>query len=103
VQIANLSGTAGGGTISIGGSSIYGNNFSFNLALNAKSVRVRQNGVRAVVDANLSLGGATAASTLGAILASTSCLSIKALTWLKSSDNYLATIPSATPPVWLAT
>ena len=65
LQIANLSGTAGGGTISIGGSAIYGNNSSFNLALDAKSVRVRQNGVRAVVDANLSLVGATTASTLG--------------------------------------
>jgi translocation and assembly module TamB len=65
LQIANLSGTAGGGTISIGGSAIYGSNSSFNLALDAKSVRVRQNGVRAIVDANLSLSGATSASTLG--------------------------------------
>jgi translocation and assembly module TamB len=65
LQIANLSGTAGGGTFSLGGSGVYGNNSSFNLALEAKSVRVRQNGVRAVVDANLSLIGATTASTLG--------------------------------------
>jgi translocation and assembly module TamB len=65
LQIANLSGTAGGGTISIGGSAVYGNNPSFNLALDAKSVRVRQNGVRGVVDAGLYLTGATTASTLG--------------------------------------
>jgi translocation and assembly module TamB len=65
LQIANLTGTAGGGTISIGGSAVYGNNPSFNLALDAKSVRVRQNGVRAVVDAGLYLTGATTASTLG--------------------------------------
>jgi len=65
LQIANLSGTASGGTFSLGGSGVYGNNSSFNLALEAKSVRVRQNGVRAVVDGNLSLIGTTTASTLG--------------------------------------
>jgi translocation and assembly module TamB len=65
LQIANLSGTAGGGTFSLGGSAIYGPNSSFNLALDASSVRMRQNGVRAVVDANLALSGATTASTLG--------------------------------------
>jgi translocation and assembly module TamB len=65
VQIVNLSGTAGGGTISVGGSAIYGQHSSFNLALDATSVRVRENGVRAVVDANLALSGATTASTLG--------------------------------------
>jgi translocation and assembly module TamB len=65
LQIANLSGAAGGGTISIGGSAVFGNSPTFNLALDAKSVRVRQNGVRAVVDAGLYLSGATTASTLG--------------------------------------
>ena len=65
LQIANLSGTAGGGTFSVGGSAIYGQNTHFNLALDATSVRVRQNGVRAVVDANLALSGATTASMLG--------------------------------------
>jgi translocation and assembly module TamB len=65
LQIANLSGTAGGGTFSLGGSAIYGRKPSFNLALDASSVRVRQNGVRAVVDANLALSGAITASTLG--------------------------------------
>ena len=65
LQIANLSGTAGGGTVSVQGSAIYGNNTSFNLALGATSVRVRQSGVRAVVDANLSWSGTTTASNLG--------------------------------------
>jgi translocation and assembly module TamB len=65
LQIANLSGTAGGGTVSVSGSAIYGSNTSFNLALGATSVRVRQNGVRAVVDANLSWSGTTTASNLG--------------------------------------
>ncbi len=65
LEIASLSGTAGGGTFSLGGSAIYGPKASFNLALDASSVRVRQNGVRAVVDANLALSGATTASTLG--------------------------------------
>jgi translocation and assembly module TamB len=65
LQIANLSGTAGGGTFSVGGSAVYGQNSSFNLALDATSVRVRQNGIRAVVDANLALSGAITASSLG--------------------------------------
>jgi translocation and assembly module TamB len=65
LQIAKLTGTAGGGTFSVGGSAIYGQNSSFNLALDASSVRVRQNGVRAVVDANLALTGATTVSALG--------------------------------------
>src|ERR1035438_932053 len=65
LQIANLSGTAGGGTFSVGGSAIYGKNSSFSLGLEASSVRLRQNGVRAVIDANLSLSGATNVSTLG--------------------------------------
>jgi translocation and assembly module TamB len=65
LQVENLSGTAGGGTFSVGGSAIYGKNSSFNLGLDASSVRVRQNGVRAVLDAKLSLSGATNASTLG--------------------------------------
>jgi translocation and assembly module TamB len=65
LQIANLSGTAGGGTISVGGSAIYGKNSSFDLALDASSVRVHQSGVRAVVDAKLALSGAATASTLG--------------------------------------
>ena len=47
------------------GSAIYGNKTSFNLALGGRSVRVRQNGVRAVVDANLAWSGTTTASNLG--------------------------------------
>jgi translocation and assembly module TamB len=65
LQIAKLSGTAGGGTVSVSGSATYGNNTSFNLALGATSVRVRQNGVRAVVDANLAWSGTTTTSILG--------------------------------------
>jgi len=65
LQTSNLSGTAGGGTFSLSGSAIYGPNSSFNLALDASSVRLRQNGVRAVVDANMALSGATTASVLG--------------------------------------
>ena len=36
-----------------------------NLAMDAQSVRVRQNGIRAMLDAKLSLTGATSSSTLG--------------------------------------
>jgi translocation and assembly module TamB len=65
LQVSNLSATAGGGTLTVGGSATYGQNSSFNLALDAKSVRVRQSGVRAVVDANLAMVGSTDNSTLG--------------------------------------
>jgi translocation and assembly module TamB len=65
LQISKLSGTAGGGQLSVGGSAVYGENSSFNLGIEATSVRVRQSGVRAIVDASLSLSGLSSASTLG--------------------------------------
>jgi translocation and assembly module TamB len=59
LTIANMSGAAGGGTLVVGGSAVVGKNPVFALNLEAKSARVRQNGIRAVVDASLDLHGNT--------------------------------------------
>ncbi|MGH9689528.1 MAG: translocation/assembly module TamB domain-containing protein [Candidatus Acidiferrales bacterium] len=65
IEIGQLTGTVGGGTISAQGSMIYGNPATFNLSLNAKSVRVRYPaGLRSVLNCNLELNGNTAASNL---------------------------------------
>ncbi|HMI50948.1 MAG TPA: translocation/assembly module TamB domain-containing protein [Candidatus Saccharimonadales bacterium] len=57
LKIAKLAGAAGGGTINIGGSMDFGENPTYALTLNAQSARMRQNGIRAVVDADLTLHG----------------------------------------------
>lgn len=64
VQIEKLSGAAGGGTIAIGGSLDFGENPIYALTVNADSARVRQNGIRAVLDADLSLFGSGGAQSL---------------------------------------
>jgi translocation and assembly module TamB len=64
VNIANLSAKVGGGTIAVTGTGAYAQNSTFNLAMRAKSVRIRQNGVRAVSDADLNWSGSLNASTL---------------------------------------
>jgi translocation and assembly module TamB len=64
-DIAKLSGTAGGGTVSATGFLIYGSHPSFNVALNAKSVRVRYpQGLRSVLSGQLNLQGAPSSSQL---------------------------------------
>ncbi len=64
LEVSNLSAKAGSGTLKLGGSAVYGQNSTFNVALDAQSVRVRQNGVRAVVNANLALNGDVGKSSL---------------------------------------
>ena len=64
-DIAKCSGTAGGGTVSATGFFIYGHNRNFNVALNAKSVRVRYpQGLRSVLSGQLNLQGAPSSSQL---------------------------------------
>jgi len=64
LEIQKLAGAAGGGTINIGGSMDFGRNPVFALTLNAKSARMRQNGIRAVMDADLTLHGTGGNQTL---------------------------------------
>jgi translocation and assembly module TamB len=64
VNISTLTGKAGGGTVVFTGTALYGPVPNFHLALRANSVRLRQNGVRAVGDADLSWSGTTQASLL---------------------------------------
>jgi translocation and assembly module TamB len=65
LQVSKLTGQVGGGDVSIGGSIAYRPNLQFNLALQAKSVRLRYpEGLRSLLDANLAFSGNTDASIL---------------------------------------
>src|SRR4029077_10586380 len=65
VQISKMTGQVGGGQVSVGGSVLYKPSLQFNLALQGKSVRLRYpDGLRSVLDANLTLSGTTEASSL---------------------------------------
>jgi translocation and assembly module TamB len=64
INVSNLSAKAGGGTLTVTGTALYGANSTFNLALGAKTVRIRQNGVRAVADADLAWSGSLQGSML---------------------------------------
>jgi translocation and assembly module TamB len=64
VNINKLSATAGGGTINVTGTASYGSTPSFNIAMQANSVRIRQSGVRSVMNADLAWNGSTDSSLL---------------------------------------
>jgi translocation and assembly module TamB len=65
VRISGLTGQAGGGQVSVGGSIAYEPNLQFDVALQGKSIRLRYpEGLRALLDGNLSFTGTTQASTL---------------------------------------
>ncbi|HET7442017.1 MAG TPA: translocation/assembly module TamB domain-containing protein, partial [Terriglobales bacterium] len=65
VRIRDLNGKLGGGQITGGGTITYKPQMLFNVALTAKGVRLRYpEGVRAVLDSNLTLGGTPQASSL---------------------------------------
>jgi translocation and assembly module TamB len=64
-DIVNLSGSAGGGTVSARGFVNFGKQSSFNLGLNAQSVRVRYPaGLRSILSGQVTLNGSTEASSL---------------------------------------
>jgi translocation and assembly module TamB len=65
IQISKLTGQVGGGDVSAGGSIVYRPNLRFNLALQSKSVRLRYpDGLRTLLDSNLTFSGNKTASTL---------------------------------------
>ncbi|MGA8620589.1 MAG: translocation/assembly module TamB domain-containing protein [Candidatus Sulfotelmatobacter sp.] len=65
IQIATLTGKAGGGDISAGGSIVYRPSLQFNLALQSKSVRLLYpDGLRTLLDSNLTFSGNKESSTL---------------------------------------
>jgi translocation and assembly module TamB len=59
IDLRELKGTAGGGTLSAHGSFLLGPQPDFNVDLEAKSVRVHQTGIRSTVEAKLRLMGNT--------------------------------------------
>jgi translocation and assembly module TamB len=65
VQVSKMTAQVGGGQVSVGGSINYRPAMQFNLALQGKSVRLRYpEGLRSLLDANLTFSGTTQASTL---------------------------------------
>jgi translocation and assembly module TamB len=65
LDVAQLSGRAGGGTVAVQGFLVYGSQSNFNLSVQANSVRLRYpEGLRSILNCNLQLNGSTAASTL---------------------------------------
>jgi translocation and assembly module TamB len=65
LQISKMAGQVGGGQVSLTGSIAYKPSLQFNIALQGKSVRLRYpDGLRSLLDANLTYSGSTEASTL---------------------------------------
>jgi translocation and assembly module TamB len=65
VQVSNVTAQVGGGQLSLGGSIAYKPSVQFNLALQGKSMRLRYpEGLRSLLDANLTFSGTTDASVL---------------------------------------
>lgn len=65
IQVSSLTGQVGGGQISAGGSVVFRPRVQYNLALQAKSVRLRYpEGLRILLDGNLAFSGTPNASTL---------------------------------------
>jgi translocation and assembly module TamB len=64
IDLSELKGTAGGGTISGHGSFIYGPQPNLDLELEAKSVRVHQTGIRSTMDGKIQLSGSSQKSLL---------------------------------------
>ena len=65
VQITNLQGESGGGTVSAGGTITYRPQLAVNVSLQAQHVRLRYpNGTRSVIDSNLALSGDSQRGTL---------------------------------------
>ncbi|MGH9735866.1 MAG: translocation/assembly module TamB domain-containing protein [Candidatus Acidiferrales bacterium] len=66
LEIEQLQGTVGGGSLSMTGFVLYSPSVKFNLAAQAQSVRIRYpQGIRTQMDANLNFVGTPKASTLG--------------------------------------
>jgi translocation and assembly module TamB len=64
LDITKLTANAGGGTINVTGAATYGKTSNFNLAMQAVSVRIRQSGVRSIMNADLAWNGSTDSSLL---------------------------------------
>jgi translocation and assembly module TamB len=65
LEVSKLTGRAGGGTLSVDGFMVYGRQPSFNLRVQAKSVRVRYpEGLRSILDGGLELNGTSSNSAL---------------------------------------
>jgi translocation and assembly module TamB len=64
LNISDLSARAGGGTVNVTGTATCGKDSSFYVAMQAKSVRIRQSGVRSIMNADLAWNGSMDSSLL---------------------------------------
>jgi len=65
VQLSEMTGQMGGGQVTFGGSIVYRPSLQFNLAVQSQSLRLLYpEGLRSILDTNLTFSGTTAASTL---------------------------------------
>jgi translocation and assembly module TamB len=66
IQVTKMTAEVGGGQVSLGGSVAYAPTVQFSLAMQGKSVRLRYpEGLRSLLDTNLTFSGTTQASMLG--------------------------------------
>src|SRR5262249_60719774 len=63
LEVESLTGVAGGGQLSASGGADFGATPTYGFSLKATSTRVRQHGIRAILDADLSLRGSPGAAT----------------------------------------
>ena len=64
IHIDQLTGQSGGGQISVGGAITYQPQLQFNVALDAKSVRILYSGIRTVLEGNVAFTGTPKAAAL---------------------------------------
>ena len=65
IQVSQMNGVMGGGEVSLGGAITYRPSLQFNLAMQSQSLRLLYpDGLRSLLDANLSFGGTRTSSTL---------------------------------------
>jgi len=94
IDIANFSGSAGGGNVAATGFLTYGDTPTFSLDMDAKNVRVRYpSGVRSIVGGQLQMNGSAASSSLSGKVV------IDRLSFSKDFDlsNFLAQFSGDTP------
>jgi len=100
IRLSNVTAKAGGGTLAVAGSAVYGHNPTFDVAIDAKSVRIRQNGIHAVVDSKLAWNGSVEGSTMSGNV------TIGKLSFSQGSDlaeiasQFSDTTVSAVPPAF---
>jgi len=98
VQISRLTGEIGGGQVAVGGSIAYRPGLQFDVAVDSKSVRLRYpQGLRALLDGNISFKGTTQASMLNGRVLVDSLSFTPDFDLAKFGDQFGGSTPPAQP------